>query len=163
MAKATVEFSVPFDQAISAFFRVSRPNNGTAELVESRRLRTEGRAVNLAPRRSGNLAAQHRSIAARNQGNDIIAEVSNLADYAVYVHEGTNGTSGLNQWEGWGPWGGYIYGAPGGVSGQDANPWLARAYNEVASSDTRTTKFSRLPESSKRGRRNASKKWARPI
>ena len=139
------------DRMISVLFNPNINRSGsTTDLIERRRNRVEQRARNLAPVREGTLRASHTSTAPRKVGDRIISEVINFADHAIFVHEGTSNTSGPNLWEGWGPWGGAEWFAPNGVAGQSANPWLVRAYNEVASQDTRTTKFGRLREANKK-------------
>lgn len=90
-----------------------------------------------APVRTGQLKGLHNLALTPSGRNHVRYSVGNYADYAVYVHEGTTGPITSVGWDdggpaflairpvphSWFPNGGFVR----SVSGQEANPWIARA------------------------------------
>lgn len=90
-------------------------------------------AIIEAPRRSGNLARQH-NLALTPYRRGVRYSVGNYAEYAEYVHGGTFGpivALGGGFMGPLSPWGVHGTAYVREVSGQTANPWIARAADIV--------------------------------
>lgn len=94
------------------------------------------RAAIAAPIRSGTIKRSHNLALTPVGSTGVRASVGNYADHALYVHEGTTGpifaTGGGNLWlrpspASWFPRGGQAK----SVRGQEANPWIAKAAEDV--------------------------------
>lgn len=89
------------------------------------------------PRRSGSLASKHNLALTPYGKRGVRYSVGNYADHAYWVHEGTTGpiTTGGGFWDDgrraflgpMAPWMGRNTLFATSVSGQEANPWIARA------------------------------------
>lgn len=94
-----------------------------------------------APSRTSNLKRSHNLALTPRGTTGVQASVGNYADYARYVHEGTQGPITAHGWDdgspafmairpaphSWFPGGGFAR----SVAGQTANPWIAEAAEDV--------------------------------
>ncbi len=89
-----------------------------------------------APSRTANLKRSHNLALTPRGSTGVQASVGNYADYARYVHEGTNGPifpmGGDNLWIRPFPHSRFPRGGRAkSVAGQTANPWIAKAAEDV--------------------------------
>lgn len=84
---------------------------------------------------SQGLAQKHRVRTRNRGGRYFTVELSNEADYAKFVHEGTTGpirASKIGKLMTVGASAGRIFALSAEVRGQKANPWMSRAAQRVA-------------------------------
>lgn len=132
MARGRVKVQV-YENAIHRMFTVGGEINSEARQIT---IETATASAFLAPKRSGELSAGHRREVIVNKRFGVRASIYNIAEHALWVHDGTQGpiVAKLNLFMVIRPGPGSRYPHPiyaESVSGQSANPWMREAVNKV--------------------------------
>lgn len=132
MARGRVNVQV-YENAIHRMFTAGGEINSEARQIT---IETATAAAFLAPWRSGELRAGHRREVIVNKRFGVRASIYNIAEHALWVHDGTDGpiVAKLNLFMVIRPGPGSRYPHPiyrEHVSGQRANPWMLDAANKV--------------------------------